>query len=138
MNRSDLQELSRIRKREAMILLSAGRFEGAYYLMGYAVECALKACIAKQFDRYDFPDKTLVDESYTHNLEKLLKLSGLRAEFDKESSRDVKLRDNWLTVKDWSEKIRYSKTVSRKQAQDFYKACVARGSGILSWLRSRW
>ena len=38
-------------------LLDGGYPAGAYYLMGYAVECALKACIAKQTKRYDFPPK---------------------------------------------------------------------------------
>jgi hypothetical protein len=47
MNRNDLQNLSRLREKEAKVLLDNGCFAGAYYLLGYAVECALKACIAK-------------------------------------------------------------------------------------------
>lgn len=47
MNRSDFQDLAQIRLAEAAALLQAERFDGAYYLAGYAVECALKACIAK-------------------------------------------------------------------------------------------
>lgn len=46
-DRQDLQELSRVRLKEATALLKLGLFDGAYYLAGYAVECALKACIAK-------------------------------------------------------------------------------------------
>jgi len=38
-------------------LLRLGLFDGAYYLAGYAVECALKACIAKGTQRFEFPDK---------------------------------------------------------------------------------
>jgi hypothetical protein len=41
------------------------------------VECALKACIAKGTERYEFPDKKRVDASYTHNLQELVKLAGL-------------------------------------------------------------
>jgi HEPN domain-containing protein len=33
------------------VLLEAGLYAGAYYLAGYAVECALKACIAKKTAR---------------------------------------------------------------------------------------
>jgi len=33
---------------------------GAYYLMGYAIECAFKAAISKQIKEHDFPDKKLV------------------------------------------------------------------------------
>ena len=46
-DRKDLQELSKVRLKEATALLKLGLFDGAYYLAGYAVECALKACIAK-------------------------------------------------------------------------------------------
>jgi HEPN domain-containing protein len=46
MHRNDLMRLSRLRIREARVLLEAGEFPGAYYLAGYAVECALKACVA--------------------------------------------------------------------------------------------
>jgi hypothetical protein len=68
MNRNDLQNLSRLRGKEAKVLLENGYFAGAYYLLGYAVECALKACIAKQIRRYDFPDLTFVRDSHTHNI----------------------------------------------------------------------
>ena len=72
MNRYEFQELSRIRLREARSLFSAGHFDGAYYLAGYSIECALKACIARRTKRHDFPDKKAVDKSYTHNLEQLV------------------------------------------------------------------
>lgn len=47
MFRKDFQDLAMVRVREAEMLLAAGLFDGAYYLAGLAVECALKACIAK-------------------------------------------------------------------------------------------
>ena len=53
------------------MLLKAGHFSGAYYLAGYSVECALKACIAKQTARYDFPDKSKANDSFVHDLKKL-------------------------------------------------------------------
>jgi hypothetical protein len=76
-DRSDLQALSRIRATEAKALLGLGLFDGAYYLAGYAVECALKACIAKGTRRFEFPDKRRVDSSYTHDLELLMRLANL-------------------------------------------------------------
>jgi HEPN domain-containing protein len=48
MNRSDFHRLTEIRIKEAKVLLDRKCYEGAYYLAGYAVECALKACIAKE------------------------------------------------------------------------------------------
>jgi hypothetical protein len=57
---------------EAKQLLFSGYFSGAYYLGCYAVECGLKACIAKQFKRNGLPDKVLVARVYTPHLEALL------------------------------------------------------------------
>jgi hypothetical protein len=36
---------------DAEALLQGGRYDAAYYLAGYAVECAIKACIANQTRR---------------------------------------------------------------------------------------
>ena len=66
-DRRGLQELSKVRLKEARALLRAGMHDGAYYLAGYAVECGLKACIAKTTLRHEFPDKKRVDSSYSHN-----------------------------------------------------------------------
>lgn len=46
------------------MLLTAGMPEGAYYLAGYAVECALKSCIARRTQEHDFPDKKLANDSH--------------------------------------------------------------------------
>jgi hypothetical protein len=81
MNRKQFQELSRIRIREAHVLLDSGQFHGAYYLAGYSIECAFKACVCKQVKRHDFPDRKLADEAWQHNLEKLAKVSGLDFDF---------------------------------------------------------
>lgn len=70
-----MQILARTRLAEANALLAAGFPDGAYYLAGYAVECALKACITRGTQRYDFPDKKSVDASYTHNLKDLIKVA---------------------------------------------------------------
>lgn len=57
MNKKILQALAEARVADARALLNAKRFDAAYYLAGYAIECALKACIAKRTRRHDFPDK---------------------------------------------------------------------------------
>jgi hypothetical protein len=72
LNRSDLQQLADDRVRDADALLNTDRWSGAYYICGYVVECALKACISKQTNLHDFPDKAVVEKSYTHDLTKLL------------------------------------------------------------------
>ena len=77
-NRRDLHVLTRVRLDEARLLLDAGRYDGAYYLSGYVVECALKACIARQVRTHDFPPKPgSVRDMYTHDLASLVKAAGL-------------------------------------------------------------
>jgi HEPN domain-containing protein len=138
MNRDDLQRISRLRVKEARVLFKNGYFSGAYYLLGYAVECALKACIAKQIKRYDFPDRKLINDSYSHELEKLLSVSGLKAELQEEIRSNPKLEVNWAIVKDWSVQSRYSTDISETTARDFYSAVTTRKDGVLSWLKKWW
>lgn len=64
MNRKDFQVLSKVRLREAKVLLGVGLYDGAYYLAGYAVECGLKACIAKRTLRHDFRGLTAALEAH--------------------------------------------------------------------------
>src|SRR5512142_1657853 len=103
MNRATFQRISELRRKEALALLTAGHYPGAYYLVGYALECALKACVAKQVRRYDFPDKKLADKVFTHDLEVLMKLSGLAPDVEKEMKINKSFALNWAIVKDWSE-----------------------------------
>jgi HEPN domain-containing protein len=137
MNRKVFQELTKVRVQEARILLEADQYPGAYYLIGYAVECALKACVSKQVKRYDFPDKKFANAAYTHGLEDLVGLAGLSRDFarDRQANRD--LDANWLVVKDWKESFRYDLGITRQQARDLYSACTGQNS-ILSWIRKRW
>jgi HEPN domain-containing protein len=138
MNRDDLQCITRLRVKEAKVLLENGYFSGAYYLLGYAVECAIKACIAKRIKRYDFPDRKLINDSYSHELEKLLSVSGLKAELQKEIRNNPNLEVNWAIVKDWSVESRYLPDISETTAKDFYSAVTARRNGVLSWLKKWW
>ena len=138
MNRQDLQRLSRIRANEAKVLLDGGNFAGSYYLMGYAIECAIKSAIAKQTKRHDFPNRQLAADSYKHDLKSLMQTAGLWAVFDVEIRADQALSDNWAVVKDWNEASRYILSVSEAQARDLYSACTNKTHGLLSWLKKCW
>jgi len=138
MTRYELQQLSRIRAREAKALLEKGHFSGAYYLLGYAVECALKACIARRIKRHDFPNLKLAQDSHTHDLQKLLNAAGLKDELTRQGQQSPALKINWATVKDWSVDTRYQVVVLEKQARDLYIACTDSKTGVLSWLKQWW
>jgi hypothetical protein len=137
MNRIDLRRLSRIRLKEARVLLLAGCFDGAYYLCGYAVECAIKSCIAKKTRRHDFPDKQTVQDSYSHNLTKLVAVAGLDALLLLENDQDAEFKRNWATLKDWSEERRYLLN-SEEEAYDLYRAVTGRQHGVMRWIRRHW
>ncbi len=138
MNREDLRQLSRIRIKESAILLKANRYAGAYYLAGYSVECGIKACIARQTRRWEFPDKDTVNKSWTHDLEQLIGVAGLRPALQSEMQANPAFAVNWTLVKDWNESFRYDPNVSVQQAKDLYSACTNRKDGILSWVRKQW
>jgi hypothetical protein len=63
--KSDFERLVQTRIREARLLLAGAEFDGCYYLTGYAVEAALKACIAKATRRFEFPDKDRANRVFT-------------------------------------------------------------------------
>jgi len=139
MNRAELQKLARQRVRDSKALLEKECWAGAYYLAGYAIECALKSCIAKKTKRYDFPpDRKIINEIYTHSLTKLVEAAGLKTSLDSETAAFPELDSNWNTVKDWSEDKRYSASISQHEALDLYIAITHRKHGILKWVRKCW
>jgi hypothetical protein len=138
MNRADLRVLVRLRLREARVLLAERQAAGAYYLAGYAVECGLKACIARTTHRFDFPDKTRTAESHTHDLLKLVRLAQLERDFQAHAAAEPRFAVNWGVVKDWTPNKRYSGTITLQDAADLYRAITARRVGVMTWVRRHW
>jgi HEPN domain-containing protein len=73
----------------ARTLFLQGQFSVAYYLSGLAVECAIKAKIARKFKSGTWPERAFVDDIYRngHNLKKLLDYADLSASLDAEIKR---------------------------------------------------
>lgn len=138
MNRLDFQQLAEDRIADAQALLDAGRWSAAYYLAGYAVECALKACIAKQTNLHDFPDKDRTSSAYTHSLVGLAKVALLDKDLRKtQREANPGLYSNWPVVKDWSEQARYKQT-DEKTARELYLAITNLDGGVLPWIKQNW
>jgi hypothetical protein len=137
MLRADLQSLSKTRLKEAHSLLRNGHFSGAYYLAGYAAECALKACIAKNIMRYQYPDKKHASDCYTHNLADLLKLAALNASFTAQGQANQTFLVNWGIIKDWNESCRYIHK-TEQEAKDMYAALTSRKHGFITWVKRHW
>lgn len=137
MNRTDLQGLAERRLRESQLLYDHEEYAGAYYLAGYAVECALKAAVAKRTRKHDFPDKKLVIDSYTHDLHKLARAAGLRGAIDAEIRRALEFELNWTLVLQWSEASRYQSR-AEPEAKGLIEAISDPKHGVLQWLRPHW
>ena len=120
------------------MLLDNGHYSGAYYLLGYAVECALKACIAKQAAEFDFPDLERVRDSYNHDFRRLVVTAGLTDYFLDEHGSSQSFRDNWKTVSKWNTNSRYRHSVSGSDASELFDAVTSDHGGILPWIKMRW
>ncbi len=137
MTRKDFQELAEIRLVDARALLRAKRYDGAYYLAGYAVECALKACVARSIRRYDIPDRSFVNKVYTHDLAELVRLGGVEDKFRRAQRKNPKLQINWNIAKGWSEQSRYQKQ-EKQLAEKMVDAVSNPQHGVLQCLRKFW
>lgn len=126
--------LSTIRLDETQALLAARKYHGAYYLAGYAVECALKAKIAGNVKKHDFPDKALASEVYTHELTRLIKSAGLDVGFQRDRTSNRNLDINWAVVKGWSEEKRYDASIKARDARDLLQSITDPSDGIMQWI----
>jgi hypothetical protein len=140
LTKSDLQRIALLRLSEAKALLSTYFADGAVYLAGYAVECALKACIAGQMrDGHFPPSKDFVSACYVHDVQKLFKTSQLWSDFEVATAATPDLRLNWQVVKGWSERKRYDpKVTTWAEAEEFIKAVEHPAHGVLTWIQTRW
>lgn len=148
-NRADFQQLATLRLTEAQTLLTHDLPDGAFYLAGYAVECALKAAICRTLGIDDFFESysskphgakvrdDVVQKFKTHDYGTLLVLSGLYHKLGADLLTDKALNDSWSTFQNqnWSEQQRYA-TASKamNDTLDF----VASVNYFLQWISQHW
>ncbi len=137
MNRLQFQKLAQVRIEEAQALFGARKYDGAYYLAGYSVECGLKACVAKLTKKHDFPEKDFVKGAYTHNFDDLIRTAKLGISFKHDLGRHARLKSNWEIVKDWKEDSRYNRW-TRAEARAMIEAITETPHGVLSWIKQYW
>lgn len=135
--KADLERLSIVRHDDALFLFQNNRCSSAYYLVGYAVELALKACIAKQFQQDAIPDKAFVNAVYVHKLDTLLGLAGLKQEFDAAIKVDPTLGAYWAIASNWSEESRYGMW-EPFEAGSLVQAICDKDHGVFQWVKKHW
>ncbi len=103
---ADLKKIAQGRLKDAEVLFAAGRYDGAIYLSGYVVEVALKCRICETLKWSGFPQSNNEFKSYqsfkTHDLEVLLKLSGVEQEIKATNFAE------WSAVTSWNPETRYN------------------------------
>jgi hypothetical protein len=57
---------------EARALLAANLPDASFYLAGYSIECALKACVCRTLDQDDFYKPDLTNKSVRYIQERVL------------------------------------------------------------------
>ncbi|HEV8058243.1 MAG TPA: HEPN domain-containing protein [Gemmataceae bacterium] len=136
--RAEFQQLAEERLEEAKALLSLGKWGGAYYLAGYAVELALKACIIKHPMATDaFPAKDFTKDCYTHDLGRLVELANLDGARQIATKADAQLESNWPLTENWSEVKRYHQ-INQAETEEFFNAVADGVHGVFSWIKTQW
>jgi hypothetical protein len=136
MSRSRLQELAHERIADAQALLAAGRWSAAYYLAGYAVECALKACILMHVERTGiiFVEKEFSKSCFQHDFWSLVKVAGLDDDLKRRLKASPEFAANWSKACEWVSSSRYSEW-NETQARILISAITDPTSGALAWTR---
>jgi len=143
-NQAELRQMAEERIRDSKALIDGGRWEFAYYVAGYAVECALKPCLLARMIHTGWifeEDVKKVDDCRTHEFLKLIQIAGLRDEL-KDKLKESALAGgefvtNWETVNLWKVTSRYEiKTES--DAKRLFTAITDEPHGVLRWIRNYW
>jgi HEPN domain-containing protein len=136
--RAEFQQLAHARLEESKALLDLGKWDGDYYLAGYTVELALKACIIKTLMATDaFPDKEFSKNCYTHSIEKLVALARLETSRKTATDADPDLLTNWRLARDWSEEKRYHR-IDKVEAEALHTAVADAAHGVFPWIKTQW
>jgi HEPN domain-containing protein len=137
-NHKQLREIAQSRLKAGKTLLDDGDYDGAVYMMGYAIECALKAVICKRLNLASYPDQGVGGEIATffktHKFDILLTLSGLEKEFTLAAPQ--RRSENWSESTKWHPDMRYAPVGSKTkiEAERMHIALSERSDGILSWI----
>lgn len=131
-HRDEWKELVDLRIEDADVLLRNGRYDAAYYVAGYAVECALKARFTRVLEGFFPPRQSL----YTHDLKALLLAAKLDDTLKEDSKANPLLRREWEVVASWSEDSRYNGKgqEAATEAKDMVKAV----RGVVKWIEKYW
>ena len=129
MRPEDLREIAITRAKSARHLIRNKDWQGASYMMGIALECALKASICKTLKIKVYPekhktDKEIPDFFMTHIFDRLFLLSGLSdvfsangnpLAFNNWSDFTIQYQGNWVKMRYEPQRVSpFDKTMTEK------------------------
>ena len=124
LTRQELRRIAQARLRDAEVLYRAKRYDGAFYLCGYALEVALKARVCATLRWKEFPSTAGefhgLTSFRTHDLDLLLLLSG------REQPVRSKHATDWAVAAKWDPEARYRPigSATRQQTRDMIEAAT--------------
>jgi hypothetical protein len=151
LNQADLQKLAQERIQDAAALIAGGRWSFAYYVSGYAVECALKSCILSRMIHtgWIFEPKVKIDQVLTHDFGQLIEIAGLKPQLDARLAASAAAAaasggppggvfvGYWGTVLQWDVTSRYA-AKTEVEARELYGAITQAPDGVMQWIQNFW
>lgn len=148
MNLADLKLLTAERLKDAKALLQKKRYSFAYHAAGFAVECALKACVLSQMVHTGYIFKTdgrekkpLRELFHSHDFQHLIQVAGLNDKLEAYLRESAANRTafplHWKTVLEWKVEERYT-TKTKGEAETLFRAITAKPDGVLVWIKKYW
>lgn len=131
--RTEWKQLAEDRILDAQALFGAGRWSGAFYLIGYAVECGLKACVLTRVGAHPevvYEDRKFSNDAWTHDIERLVVMADIKTARDADAAANVALYQNWQWIKNWSEESRYEQN-GQPEADRLIHAVIDANSGAM-------
>jgi HEPN domain-containing protein len=145
--RDSLRVSSKQKMIEAKFLIDNDYIDLSFYLIGYAIEFALKACVCKNLDiddlfcenRQSKVKNELIAKFKTHDYESLIILSGL---YKKKQEIQAKNEELYLDLTyifkkaNWKPDCRYYpvSTKSKEDVIEFFKSAKE----LLKWIENYW
>jgi len=139
LDRKTLKSVTNKKLKAAKILYGAGDYDTAGYLLGYVVECSLKAIVCKTLNLKEYPDTGRHQDVFaSHSFDRLLTLSGYSKDLNLSKNKD--LNDKWSTLtKDWKPETRYNEGVfTKKVIEEKIEALEDSKKGFMAWVKTRW
>lgn len=148
----EIEQLAYQRLAEAKILCKEGMYNAAFYFSGYSIELMFKAKICAHFSvpnlfqsresglSADKEVRELANFCRTHDLRKLLLLSGLKKLYlDEKASNLILEYGLGAFIAQWSVEIRYvlEPLITQRAVETVLDYMEDEANGILQWIKNR-